>query len=295
MPAAPSSAPAAAPAPSGAADAAQAASAFSFLSLAFYRPLFDVTTKGVLRRLLAAFWGFLRPSLLQFADYVPTSTEDADAPTGATAPMDSGGIVPGLGEADASDDASLEGGAEGGPGGPVSLFTTKPDLYGPLWINATLVFLIGAMANFGAWATFDPAGGESLFKYDFSLVTQAFGLVFGALVLVPAAAWAVLRYHGAPPVALTTLVCLWGYSMVHYIPATMLCAVPSVALRWAAAAFAAAGAALFLIRSLVPLLRAAHAFVPAATGTIAVLQLVVGLLLRLYFFSFSLPSTPAKA
>jgi len=243
-------------------------------------------------RLLAAYWGFLRPSLLRLVDYVPMATGEeqadaADAASGATAPAATDVVpAPGLGE---------EGEAAGvGAGGPVSLFTMKPDLYGPLWVSATLVFLIGAMANLGAWATFDPSGGESLWQYDFSLVTQAFFLIFGALALMPTAAWFVLRYHGAPPVGFITLVCLWGYSMVHYIPATLVCAVPDVGVRWLAAAFASVGASLFLIRALVPLLREAEAFVPAATGTVAVLQLLVGLLLRLYFFSFSVPAAAAS-
>lgn len=237
-----------------------------------------MTTKGVLRRLLAAYWGFLRPSLLQFADYMPMSgTEEGEiAPgaDGATAP-----VSPGVDEVIAA------------PGGPVSLFTTKPDLYGPMWICATLVFLIGAMANLGSWATFSPSASatdsSSPWKYDFSLVTQAFFLVFGSVVVVPSAAWAVLRYHGAPAVTLVTLVCLWGYSLVHYIPATLLCAVPSVSLRWVAALFASVGAALFLVRAIVPLVRETNAFIAPVTGTVVALQILLGLLLRLYFFSFS--------
>lgn len=265
--------------------AAAAGGLFAFLTLAYYRELFDVTTRGVLRRLLAAYWGFLRPSLLQLAEYVPVgdadddSAGDAATTDGATAPT---APSPGVGEATGESD-----GSEGG-GGPVSLFTTKPDLYGPMWISATLVFLIGAMANLGSWATFTPDENGSLWRYDFSLVTQAFALVGGSVAVVPAAAWAVLRYHGAPPVSLVTLVCLWGYSLVHYVPATLLCAIPSVGVRWAAAAFAAVGAALFLTRAIVPLVRDSNALVAPVVLTVAGLQFVLGLLLRLYFFSYTI-------
>jgi hypothetical protein len=92
-------------------------------------------------------------------------------------------------------------------------------------------------------------------------------------------------------VTLVTLVCLWGYSLVHYIPATLLCAFPSITLRWIAALFAAAGAALFLVRAIVPLVREANSFIAPVTGTVVALQILLGLLLRLYFFSF----TPAAA
>jgi hypothetical protein len=264
-----SSAPAAPPA-APAASPESAASVFSFLTIGFYQPLFDVCTKDVLRRLLAAYWGFLRPSLLQLADYVPTPTSEEEAAAeGATAPPESS-----VGLSD---------------GGPVSLFTTKPDLYGPLWVGATLVFLIGAMANLGSWATAPSSSVEEtlIWKYDFSLVTQAFALVFGSLVFVPLVAWSLLRYHGAPPLSLVTLVCLWGYSLCHYLPAAILSALPSLIVRWLVTAFATVGASLFLLRAIVPIVQPSRALVTPVAGAVVGLQLVVGLLLRLYFFSFT--------
>jgi len=65
-------------------------------------------------------------------------------------------------------------------------FGAKPDLYGPLWLCATLVFVIGASANLAAWLTFSPTSSPAygtaatgLWKYDFKLVTLALCVVFG--------------------------------------------------------------------------------------------------------------------
>eukprot|EP01138_Halocafeteria_seosinensis_P011812 gb/GECG01012072.1/.p1 GENE.gb/GECG01012072.1/~~gb/GECG01012072.1/.p1 ORF type:complete len:226 (+),score=28.95 gb/GECG01012072.1/:1-678(+) len=76
------------------------------------------------------------------------------------------------------------------------LTAEKPDLYGPIWIGATLVFLLGAMSNFVQWAHFKPDDHASIWKYDFTLVTLAMVFVFSYMGLMAFFSWAFLRYIG---------------------------------------------------------------------------------------------------
>lgn len=293
--------PAASPTPAAASDVAAlggggGGGVFGFLSLAYYRPLFDVSTRGVLRRLLAAYWGFLHPSLLRFADYAPAPTSeaeaeaaDAEAGSASRTGADPLALAPAVGA------ASTPSSPTAVAGDPLSLFTTRPDLYGPFWTSVTLVFVIGIMSNLGSWMTFSPSAAGSIWRYDFSLVTAALAVILGSLVAVPAGAWMALRYANGPPIPLVLLICLWGYSLVHYIPAAIVAVVPSALVRWFAAGAAAAGAGLFLVRSLLLVLSAADhpMLVRPILMTVASLHAVLAVVLRLYFFSFVSPAAPA--
>ena len=72
----------------------------------------------------------------------------------------------------------------------------NPDLYGPIWIAATLVFLLGAMSNFAKWASFKPEDSTSIWKYDFTLVTLATVFIFSFMAVMGLLSWAFLRYIG---------------------------------------------------------------------------------------------------
>ena len=76
------------------------------------------------------------------------------------------------------------------------LTAEKPDLYGPIWIGITLVFLLGAMSNFVQWAHFKPKDDSSIWRYDFTLVTLAMVFVFSYIGLMALVSWAFLRYIG---------------------------------------------------------------------------------------------------
>ena len=129
-----------------------------------------------------------------------------------------------------------------------------PDLYVPLWGSVTLVFLIGAMANFSSWASFDAGDMESIWHYDFALVTSAAGFIFGYLLVCAAATWAALRYMGVP-FSFMKLLCLFGYAVLPFLPASLLCGFPLSWLQWLAVVGAATLSAYFLVRAAVPTFR----------------------------------------
>jgi hypothetical protein len=89
---------------------------------------------------------------------------------------------------------------------------SKPDFYGPTWIAATLVFVIGAGSNLSSWLSFTPGGAVSIWKYDFRLVTFALMAVYAFAFGVSSAFFLALNYLGVSGLPLVYLVCIYGES-----------------------------------------------------------------------------------
>jgi hypothetical protein len=128
----------------------------------------------------------------------------------------------------------------------------RPDLYGPLWICATLVFLIAATSNFGSYLAHD-ATGEKPWQHDFSVLSMGAAIVFGFAGVSPLVAWGSLHFlgvGGAQEVSLVELICLYGYSILPFLLACLLCAIPSDVVAWLSVVLALAASSVFLIRNL---------------------------------------------
>lgn len=158
----------------------------------------------------------------------------------------------------------------------------KPDLYGPFWVCATLVFVIGVAANFASWVYWDK---NTTWEYDFTHVTLALGVVFGYAVGMPGAVWLLCKYFGVP-LSLITLLCLYGYSMVAFIPAAMLCTTPVEALDWLALTAAFGLSIAVLLRNTWDLLtaNADPTQRKVFAGIMAVAHLLLAFMLKLLFF-----------
>jgi hypothetical protein len=147
----------------------------------------------------------------------------------------------------------------------------KPDFYGPLWIPATLVFVIGAASNLNSWLSFKP-GTEavSIWHYDFTLVTLALVSVFSFTVAVTTVLWFVAGFVGlisATDLPLIYFLCIQGYSVAVFIPAALLSILPSTGLQWTVAVAAAALSALFVFKSLFPVLARRNAATGGGAGS----------------------------
>jgi hypothetical protein len=107
----------------------------------------------------------------------------------------------------------------------LSLAAAKPDMYGPVWVAATLVFVIGAGANLASFLSLGSAGADggavSIWKYDFSMVTSALALVYAFVFGGSLALWLALQYSGVTALGITYLVCLLGYSLTPFVPAAV--------------------------------------------------------------------------
>jgi hypothetical protein len=105
----------------------------------------------------------------------------------------------------------------------LSLVGAKPDLYGPVWLAATLVFIIGAGSNLSSWLSFSSTAAKSLWQYDFQALTRALVFVFGFSFGAPFAVWAGMTYAlpRSSGLGLVTLACVYGYAIAPFIPAAV--------------------------------------------------------------------------
>jgi len=112
----------------------------------------------------------------------------------------------------------------------------NPDLYGPFWISATLIFAVGAAGNFASWLSHDVTeleGGLPVgWSYDFRKITQGAVMIWGYISLVPLGLYFFLWFYADSTIDLLLLVCLWGYSLSIFIPTAVLCILNSELLRW---------------------------------------------------------------
>jgi hypothetical protein len=197
-----------------------------------------------------------------------------------------------------------------------------PDLYGPTWICATLVFVIGAASNLNSWMNFAPAAGTTLWKYDFRLVTLALFTVFGFTFGAPMILYMLLNYLNVTALPLIILVCIYGYSVAVYIPATVSCTsqycvsvaishryfwhpllgdiylclallqlvatLPSSALQWLVIVVSCLVSSVFVFKSIWPALReqAEQAAGRAVVLAVVLANVAFAIVLKTYFFSF---------
>uniref|UniRef100_UPI00358F9C6C protein YIPF1-like isoform X1 n=1 Tax=Myxine glutinosa TaxID=7769 RepID=UPI00358F9C6C len=165
----------------------------------------------------------------------------------------------------------------------------KPDLYGPFWICATLVFAISISGNL---SNFLVHRGESGFRYtpEFQKVSIAATAVYAYAWLVPLVLWGCLvwwhGHAGAPaPYSFLELVCTYGYCLSSFIPAALLWLIPIEPMRWVLLVLACLLSGGVLAVALWPVLRR-YGQHHAAVALVFLLLLHIGLGLgcKLYFF-----------
>lgn len=103
------------------------------------------------------------------------------------------------------------------------LINSKPDLYGPVWLSASLVFMIAVGFNMSSWLTFSTATAVAPWEYDFKALTSAMFFVLGFTFGAPAVVWAGMNYSLPKQLCLglVTLTCIYGYSITPFIPAAV--------------------------------------------------------------------------
>lgn len=170
---------------------------------------------------------------------------------------------------------------------------TEADLYGPLWISATVALTLFSVSNLSkfleAWLH-DEAG----WTYDFSLLFSAFSILFGYVVGGASLLWGAFRWRGHQECKLADLLCIYGYAGTVWMPMTLLCIIPVDAVRWASVVLASGYSTFFLNNNL-----KIHLKLPLPSGlaipTDQLAQLAVaassvhflfGLVFKRYFFPF---------
>lgn len=166
----------------------------------------------------------------------------------------------------------------------------NPDLYGPFWICATLVFAIAISGNI---STFLKHRGDSHYKYvpEFRKVTMAATTIYTYAWLVPLALWGFLTWRNSKVVNSVTysfleIACVYGYSLSIYIPAVVLWIIPNEGVRWFSIVAALCLSGSVLVMTFWPAIRDDHRRIAIAiTITIVALHVLLAVGCKAYFFS----------
>ncbi|KAL6471662.1 hypothetical protein MHYP_G00203120 [Metynnis hypsauchen] len=166
----------------------------------------------------------------------------------------------------------------------------NPDLYGPFWICATLVFAVAISGNIYSFLV---NHGQPQYKYvpEFRKVTIAATAIFSYAWFVPLAVWGFLMWRNSKisqtvSYSFLEIVCVYGYSLSIYIPAVVLWIIPSEPLRWCSIILALCLSGSVLILTFWPAIRDDHPrIVIAVTSAIAVLHVLLAIGCKAYFFS----------
>uniref|UniRef100_F6UG43 Protein YIPF n=1 Tax=Ornithorhynchus anatinus TaxID=9258 RepID=F6UG43_ORNAN len=173
---------------------------------------------------------------------------------------------------------------------------SNPDLYGPFWICATLVFAIAISGNL---ANFFLHLGKQTYHYvpEFRKVSIAATAIYTYAWLVPLALWGFLVWRNSRVVSLVSysfleIVCVYGYSLFIYIPTAILWIIPQKAIRWILLFMALGLSGSVLVMTFWPAVRDDNRRVALATvGAIVLLHslLAVGCLVGRSGASFPTP------
>lgn len=160
-----------------------------------------------------------------------------------------------------------------------------PDLYAPIWITLTLVFLVALTSNATAYLHSDSVDD---FEYDITHLANAVVLLFSFVMVLPTFFYFVLKFVGVN-LLWADLVCLYGYSLVPYLPATFLCLLPYTFLEWILLLSATVISVLLILRNISsPLLRSsdshARSYASAVLMAVMLFHLAFVLILKFGFY-----------
>lgn len=134
----------------------------------------------------------------------------------------------------------------------------KPDMYGPFWISTTLVFFVAVTANINAYLSTTKTSVEE-WNYNMKFLSVASTVIYGFCVGGPALLWMALKYQNINNLSLLQSLTIYGYSIITFLPASLLCVIPNHGVQWAAVFIAFGFSTIFLSRNLWKLLTGASA------------------------------------
>ncbi|KAK1340031.1 LOW QUALITY PROTEIN: hypothetical protein QTO34_018595 [Cnephaeus nilssonii] len=167
---------------------------------------------------------------------------------------------------------------------------SNPDLYGPFWICATLVFAIAISGNL---SNFLIHLGEKTYHYvpEFQkVVSIAATVIYAYAWLVPFALWGFLLWRNSKVMNIVSysfleIVCVYGYSLFIYIPTAILWIIPQKAVRWILVMMALGISGSVLAMTFWPAVREDNRRVALATiVTIVLLHTLLSVGCLAYFF-----------
>ncbi|XP_072919457.1 protein YIPF1 [Hemitrygon akajei] len=166
---------------------------------------------------------------------------------------------------------------------------SNPDLYGPFWICATLVFAIAISGNFANFLTHH---GQRGYRYvpEFHKVSIAATAIYTYAWLIPLGVWGFLMWRNNKVVNIVSysfleIVCVYGYSLFIYIPTTMLWIIPSEIVRWLTIVLAMCLSGTVLVMTFWPAVRDDNRRIAITTiVVILILHALLAVGCKAYFF-----------
>ncbi|KAK4764718.1 hypothetical protein SAY86_025808 [Trapa natans] len=163
-----------------------------------------------------------------------------------------------------------------------SKIVVNPDIYGPIWISTTLVFMLASLGNWATYLMEKHAGKGSSWTFDVNYVNVAAIAIYGYAIAVPLGFYFLLQYLGSNA-NLVQFWCMWGYSLFIFILSAFPLLIPVEILRWIIIVAAGAASACFVGSNL-------RSYVDGADATIVViaaffLQMALAVFIKVWFFS----------
>lgn len=124
--------------------------------------------------------------------------------------------------------------------------TKLPDLYGPYWITLTLIFTLSISSNLFKYFN----GSYDDFDYKIHHLVSGTLVVFGVSMVMPLILFLAFTCLSVN-MSFTELFAIYGYSLVSYIPASLLCMVPIHIFIWAVLVTATFISVMFVLRNVV--------------------------------------------
>ncbi|TVY60691.1 Protein YIP5 [Lachnellula suecica] len=166
----------------------------------------------------------------------------------------------------------------------------NPDLYGPVWIATTVIFILFLGGTINSYLA---QRGSAHFVYDFTLLSGAAGLVYGYTLVIPIALFLALKYFGSESANLLECWALYGYSNIVWIPVALISWSPISILNYVFVAVGFGISVAFLLRNLYPVLSATDKQTSKVL-LILVVCLHAGLAIAIKFLFFANGSPAAK-
>ncbi|XP_010923217.1 uncharacterized protein [Elaeis guineensis] len=168
---------------------------------------------------------------------------------------------------------------------PMNDFTGKidvnPDLYGPIWISTTLVFMLAALGNCATYLMRKRNEPDTMWTFDVTYVNWAACIIYGYALAVPVAFYFLLRYFGCNA-SLIRLWCMWGYSLFIFVPSSLLLIAPVEIFRWIIIILAGAASSWFVALNLKSYIEGSDLMVLIVSALL--LQFVLALFIKIFFF-----------
>ncbi|XP_077238902.1 uncharacterized protein LOC143880026 isoform X2 [Tasmannia lanceolata] len=160
----------------------------------------------------------------------------------------------------------------------------NPDLYGPVWISSTLVFMLAALGNCATYLMDKRTNVKTDWSFDVNYVNWAACTVYGYLLLVPAAFYFLLQYLGSNSnPSLIRLWCMWGYSLFIIMLSSILLVIPAEFFRWIVIILAGSASACFVALNIRTYLEENDLTLLVISSL--VLQFALAIFIKFYFFA----------